>query len=285
MERPTEDGVRTYICPTFGTFLDLVDERYMSSNGLIWRGHAETSWVLEPTIIRAARRKKSAYIKPLPNSIVDPHLVSWDGARAFSSVVETLQSFGAEYAILDDETAMAYAQHHGMLTKYLDWTRSPYVACFFAFADALLNPIQRPSKDIVVWGLSTNALVGNMLGIDERDRDPRFSYEFVDRPHFLNKRHYAQQGGMTFVWPPLDIESLVRYRRKGVSDGLPWLRRILIPKKEMESSLIHLNRMNVNYRTLYPDTLGACLHANLNFFMARYEGINGGHVPRGYEGN
>src|SRR5579871_975887 len=45
---------------------------------------------------------------------------------------------------------MAYLRHHGFPSPLLDWTRSPYVAAFFAFRD--LGGVNWASRDLRVSG-------------------------------------------------------------------------------------------------------------------------------------
>jgi FRG domain. len=49
---------------------------------------------------------------------------------------------GVDPALLaEDRTLWALGQHYGLPTRLLDWSTSPYVAAFFAFADHL--PVRR----------------------------------------------------------------------------------------------------------------------------------------------
>lgn len=283
-EYPIVDGVQRITCKSFIGFVDYIDSRHRTSNGLIWRGHAEESWILEPNIIRAIRLTNK-HVAQEKNAIVNPAFVTSPGHRAFSSIKETLRSEEKDGYTLTDDELWAFAQHRGMYTPLLDWTRSPYVAAFFAFADARLSPRSRPSKKIIVWGLSTNRLVSNYMGVAESFPDLEYRYEYVIGDHFINQRLFAQQGVFTRVWPPLDIERLVRRRSKSESSSPPCLIRIEISKELTDHFLIHLNRMNVNYRSLFPDAEGACLHANLNFLLTSYEGRGSGPFPLGFASN
>lgn len=80
---------------------------------------------------------------------------------------------------------MAYLRHHGFPSPLLDWTRSPYVAAFFAFAkaDANLN------KRVAIYVLSERAfkLHGNRLPLVFRYGP----YVKTHRRHFLQQSEYT----------------------------------------------------------------------------------------------
>lgn len=101
---------------------------------LLFRGHAKASWRLKTTLERYTCRSYSMEdyyrvmeaVRPAVQSFTErrwdlPHEYSFDGPFPQSP-----QSY--EF--------MVYLRHHGFPSPLLDWTRSPYVAAFFAFNSA-----------------------------------------------------------------------------------------------------------------------------------------------------
>ena len=200
------------------------------------------------------------------------------GGAAYASFKDSLDTFtniqARELAELD---VWALGRHHGLASILLDWTRSPYVAAFFAFATLQPQMID-PDGNVEVWGISAGSAQGFKQPADFRVVRSSFAH---------NRRMIAQQGVFTYVWPPYPLETFIKAACKASDAGFgrvppPLLYRILIPHSQREGMLCHLNRMNINYRTLYPDLDGAANHANFNIDMAGYQGLGSWIHPPGF---
>lgn len=91
-----------------------------------FRGLADASWQLETSLIRLGG----------PTETLERHLLRNFRKYAYSHIKERDSLW----------FWLTFAQHHGLPTRLLDWTYSPYVALHFA-----TNTIEHFSQDGVVW--------------------------------------------------------------------------------------------------------------------------------------
>lgn len=168
----------------------------------------------------------------------------------------------------DDLRWLALMQHHGAPTRLLDFTKSPYVAAFFALEDAV--------GDAAVYALNTPALWSAAPATDPsltRDRiDPRepghYERYFVGNrlpvvwfgePSVMDRRLVAQSG--LFVVPgridlPLD-ELLDGYAAAhDAQQEQPLLVKYVLPQAMRSEAMQTLYRMNVTNASLFPDLEG-----------------------------
>lgn len=113
-------------------------EHLGSHSHYLFRGQADSSWNLKTTLDRAddTNWSFSKYFRLI--SIARPQIETftnnrwdidnWPDLREWATKYDNLHSTqfpGYEYLV--------YLRHHGFPSPFLDWSRSPYVAAFFAF--------------------------------------------------------------------------------------------------------------------------------------------------------
>lgn len=128
------------------------------------------------------------------------------------------------------------ARHHGLPGPLLDWTRSPYVAAFFAFIDG------NPSADgsVAIFALDRARVDPNAL-------DPDIpQVEFVDEPELVQFNQRALQQRGVFL-----RRSQARRRLEDVLGGA--LTKFRLPAEEKPAALADLDQMMVNATTLFYD--------------------------------
>jgi len=145
---------------------------------LIFRGHANASWELETTLERITKREIEAEeyyrtIRSVRPAVVTLTEKEWKIPEDFDS--QKIVPPGYEF--------MVYLRHHGFPPPLLDWTRSPFVAAFFAFRS------REEPKDgeaaiysYVEYGGHARSFIGNAPTVHGLG------------PYVVShKRHYAQQ--------------------------------------------------------------------------------------------
>lgn len=247
---------------------------------VIFRGQADSTWPLEPSIFRG--KNHPAYSQPLMKSnpgLSELQIIAEVGAlKTFTDHCDSsgLQipgitaKFKREY--LDEPSAifhdtivsrklpwpleeyfdlMSVAQHHGLPTRLLDWTGNPYVAAFFAASELVLESNSEYDGRLAVWALDVQQLPP--------------SVQVIRVSGSSNQNIAAQRGVFTLLRQPyqwgeefegshlLDehMKSLVTVK------GVQRLVKITLPQSECYKVMDLCNKYSVTAATLYPDFYGA----------------------------
>ena len=126
-----------------------------SLNPYLYRGQANCSWKLLPSLIR-----------DLPTSSITPEQALVIEDLAFEEFTSQAHLHLPQTVIPSRENALAWwtlIQHYNGHTRVIDWTASPYVAVYFAVLD-------EPKKDGVVWLVNKEIVTLSMLNEFGADR-------------------------------------------------------------------------------------------------------------------
>lgn len=166
------------------------------------------------------------------------------------------------------------AQHYGVPTQLLDFTRNPMTALFFACE-------QLPNHDGVLYSIGIEAQKVKSKE-DFNATDPNYniaSYDLLAHgknslgPYNLGPKHkfvvppqvdnrIKSQDSVFCCFPPEclteTLEKQISWEYEGgqVGEGRDWINRWIIPKELKQPILEELNRIGINHSTLFPDVNG-----------------------------
>jgi hypothetical protein len=181
----------------------------------------------------------------------------------------------------------ALAQHHGVVTRLLDWSYDVMVAAYFACEGVARAAVlaadggkTKGSERLIVWGLRTLAFdyladFAAALRLEKKTFDPVLAR--VEAPYAENPRLAAQRGAFSLVvhaevpeptklqLPSVD-ELLREYARRFLEgmaldemEHWPFARRVTLPHTEARRLLRLLGEAGISAASVYPDYDGIVL--------------------------
>lgn len=224
------------------------EQQACSDRSLVFRGQSNASWRLTTTLERKLGRvrfkdyyRTIAKIRPQIESLTTHH---WD-IPEFTEVYP----LGDEYDKLDVAMwsgrcpaydYMVYLRHHGFPSPLLDWTRSLYVAAYFAFATA-----SAADKHVAIFVLAhqPNKMSGNGIPTIYRYGP----YVKTHRRHFLQQSEYTICMFFDEQWwfePYYPVFEEGRHQQGRCQ-------KFMIPTSEREKVLKVLDEHNLNAFSLF----------------------------------
>ena len=222
-------------------------------DGWVFRGQRQADWRLVSSLSRY-----------LQNFVPDRSFWQLREARAIRIFRRKAHNYLDDLRTLDDDLrCLALMQHHGAPTRLLDFTKSPYVAAFFALEGATDDASVYALNTPVLWHKTPRGFPDLTHDTIDPRRPDNFAqyftgneYEVVwtGEPLAMDSRLLAQSG--TFVVPgvidkPVD-DILLSYESKE-----PLIRKFILPAKKIRDEFMRsLYRMNMTNATLFPDLDG-----------------------------
>ncbi|MDR1203568.1 MAG: FRG domain-containing protein [Tannerellaceae bacterium] len=244
-EAKTWSGIHRFLFDNLDSKID----RFRSN--FVYRGVDDESYRLQTSIQRLGRR---------PTDLE-------------ANLIRNFQKYSPINTLIDNYDNIwnwiALGQHHGLPTRLLDWTFSPYVALHF-----LTEDMSKYDKNGIVWMVDFDA-IKNFYPDDlknQLEKDKTFSLtsselkeKIGNSIEEISEYQKKEKNAMIFFEPPSIDDRIVNqyaifsFMIDPDSDKLEWLetktnllKKIIIPKELKWEIRDKLDQANISERIIYP---------------------------------
>lgn len=254
-EKEVPSGMRLVELDSWKQFGDFLHTAFPDTRPYIWRGQRDSTWTLQSSFDRLMVK-------------IGKHALANDDRlrhhlQHFKDAMLGRRGSNPQDLKGDDEV-WALGQHYGLATPLLDWTRSPFVAAYFAFWESTPSATGRRAIFALHQGMMLKT--EQSAAPSQPDRLP----VKIFRPKSDENARLINQAGL-FTRTPVnyDVEACIRKNFKGTSTAKVYY-KISLPDSDRETVLIALNRMNINHATLFPELYGAAKYTNAHTEIEKY---------------
>lgn len=249
-----DDFVYTHLVDYRGSHEGMQGGKGTSVHPPLYRGQPDAGWFVETTLERS--------VNPVPSFEryfqialgVKSEIESFTGVQ-LQGVIEDFaakrdskgdyvwqNAFGSGIPAYE---YLAYLRHHEFPSPLLDWTRSPFIAAFFAFR----QEIPMGDDNVAIYALRQH----NYRLPDHPDKQriyvcPRTRTSFHKR-HTLQQCDFTVSFNLTYPSVPLVSHQKAMEPDSNI-DGC-MVTKFTVPKTERRIALAYLNQSNVNSYSLF----------------------------------
>lgn len=247
------------------------EEDYQHTSPMLFRGQSNAEWGLLTTLERRTKEEFSIqeYCEAAARyaSEIEAYTEKrWD-RTSYSEIKKFFEHQDELHARLPCYAYLVYLRQHGFPSPLLDWTRSPYIAAFFAFEAAYSSDRVAVFTYVEVPGIGKAFTAGKPC---IRTRGP------FARTH---SRHFAQQSEYTIAtkW---ENNTHVFCRHEEAFSNQPEivdqdvLVKITLPSACRWDAMSYLSDHNINHHTLFQDESALIASMGLREFDVRRPGFN-----------